>query len=470
MLWLALHLPQLPLEVFTRGMAVSRPAVAAEGGRVEVANGPAQAAGIRPGMRVAAAKAQLKSLQVFRRDKGREAECLAGLAGWAGRFTPHVTLEEDGLLLEIGGCLRLFGGAAKLLTRVEKGVRRLGYRALPAVAPTARAAMWLARAGKRRILTDPAELPAAIGELPLLLAEGAREHADCLLAMGVTTLGECLALPRAGVARRFGAALLEALDQALGRLPDPRPWFEPPAQFASRLELPAEVQDSGALLFAARRLLEELEGFLRGRGAGVQQFHVELVAGASPPTRLTVGLVSPACDARRLFSLLRERMAGLVLAQPVREIVFLAPHLLPYRARNLELFPEAQPEEENAAALIERLRARLGEGMVHGLQCVADHRPERAMKAGEPGAVEEADFSAPRPLWLLPRPRPLLLRGGVPHWGGPLTLCQGPERIEAGWWEEPVARDYFIAEAAGGARYWVYREATGAWFLHGIFA
>ena len=49
----------------------------------------------------------------------------------------------------------------------------------------------------------------------------------------------------------------------------------------------------------------------------------------------------------------------------------------------------------------------------------------------------------------------------------------GPERIESGWWDgDDVTRDYFVALNADGARFWVFRERSGAsgWFLHGIFA
>lgn len=475
MLWLALHLPRLSLEVFTRGLAAWGPALVAEAGgrgRVVMASRAAEKLGVRPGMTVEAARALARELAVFRRDPRREAAAVAGLAAWAGQFTPHVSLEDDGVLLEVAGSLRLFGGAEKLRERVEREVRALGYHARCAVAPTPRAASWLARAGACGVVPDSTRLAQALAPLPLLLAEAARPHADLLAALGLTTLGECLALPRAGIERRFGAALLEELDAALGRVPDPRVWFTPPPQFAARLELPAEVHAADALLFAARRLLNELEGFLRGRGAGVQQFRLDLLHGEAPPTRVTVGLVRARHDARHLLELLRERLERLTLAQPVREIVLEAAQLLPSRPRNLELFPTAQNEAEHTEALIERLRARLGEGRVYGLACVADHRPERAMQVGEPGATRGAGRSS-RPLWLLPRPRPLACRHGVPCLGAPLRLETGPERIETGWWDgQAVARDYFVAQAPGGARYWVYREAAEAerWFLQGIFA
>jgi len=476
MLWLSLRLPQLPLEIFTRGLERCSPAVAADGGRqraqVCVANRAAEKLGVQAGLSVAAAQALVSELQVFQREPQKEAAALASLATWAGQFTSTVSLETDGLLLEIGGSLKLFGGAEKLLEKVRKGVRSLGYRALFAAAPTPLGAALLARAGETVVIADRAQLAEHLSRLPIVLLDPEHAHADMLEAMGILTIGDYLALPRAGLKRRFGDALLDQLDRALGNVPDPRGHFEPPAQFSSRLELPAEVHDTTALLFAAKRLISELEGFLRSRGIGIQQFHLDLLHADRPTTRVGVGLVSPSRDSQRLLSLLRERMERVTLPQPAREVVLVAERTTPYRARNLDLFPDAIEAAENAAPFIERLRARLGDGMVHSLECVADHRPELAMKASEPGVAYQVGAPS-RPLWLLPQPRPLHCRGGVPHLGVPLILRQGPERIESGWWDgRPVARDYFVAEAVGGPRYWVYREAAEAekWFLHGIFS
>jgi len=80
-------------------------------------------------------------------------------------------------------------------------------------------------------------------------------------------------------------------------------------------------------------------------------------------------------------------------------------------------------------------------------------------------------------VWLLAEPQPLRETGGTPLLAGrPLWLVAGPERIEAGWWDEAfAARDYFIAQADDGALLWVYRfrhapEAhESGWYLHGRF-
>ena len=78
-----------------------------------------------------------------------------------------------------------------------------------------------------------------------------------------------------------------------------------------------------------------------------------------------------------------------------------------------------------------------------------------------------------RPLWMLPEPRPLAIDRGRPLCEGPLTLLEGPERLETGWWDDAgIARDYFVACNPRGMHLWVFRNrgAKGeAWFLHGMF-
>ena len=40
-----------------------------------------------------------------------------------------------------------------------------------------------------------------------------------------------------------------------------------------------------------------------------------------------------------------------------------------------------------------------------------------------------------------------------------LNCSAGPERIESGWWDgADVARDYYLARDAQGARQWVFRD------------
>jgi len=52
-------------------------------------------------------------------------------------------------------------------------------------------------------------------------------------------------------------------------------------------------------------------------------------------------------------------------------------------------------------------------------------------------------------------------------------IMQGPERIEAGWWDAaPLRRDYYIARHLNHACCWVFKDLLrpSDWYLHGWFA
>jgi protein ImuB len=83
----------------------------------------------------------------------------------------------------------------------------------------------------------------------------------------------------------------------------------------------------------------------------------------------------------------------------------------------------------------------------------------------------------PRPLELLTTPEPASIAKngdtGVLRWRGqrlPLVSVSGAERLECEWWTPaPLARDYVVAEATDGRRYWLFYEPNGRLFVHGIF-
>ena len=64
----------------------------------------------------------------------------------------------DLLLLEIAGSLRLFGGLPSLRQALSRDLRKLGFAAALAIAPTPLAATWLARASRRVCIRDTANL------------------------------------------------------------------------------------------------------------------------------------------------------------------------------------------------------------------------------------------------------------------------------------------------------------------------
>jgi protein ImuB len=513
MLWLALHLPLLSLEAFCATLpAQAQPVAVAliHQHRIAAVNAAAAACGVRPGMKRATALALVADLRLADSDTARDAAALQAVAHTALAFTPAVTLQDaQTVLLEVQASLRLFGGLAALRQRLAAALAPLCHCVQMAAAPTASGAALLAHwhpADRGDLVLgaharQPDALQPLLDAAPVWLLGPGREHWEALQGMGLHTLADLHALPRAGLARRFGAGLLDELDRALGRQADPRRWLEWPATFDSRLELFARAETSEQVLAGASVLLARLVAWARARQARVGSFtlrmgHERQRQAQVPATELHVELAEPALDAAHLQLLLRERLGRCQLAAPTLELQLRCRHLVASAAPNGELFPTRASEAVGLVRLLERLRARLGDEQVQRLEPVADHRPERTSRSvpvqgaastrtGAALVGASAAASAPtapalphhRPAWLLPEPLPLAERGALPLLEGrPLQLVSGPERIEAGWWDGvPAVRDYFIAQAEDGSLVWLYRGRLPAavdeagWFLQGRF-
>ena len=468
MFWLAIHFPSLPLEIFSRGSAEPEPIAVVEKqgnrSRVQACNEAASACGLRIGMPASAAQALAANLIVRMRDIEAELESLAGLAAWAGQFTPAVSLQPpDGLLMEIGSCLRLHRGLNNLKRKISSGLNEMGYTFTHACAPTPYVAWLMAVAGKEVAIRETAQLEKVLGDLPVRLLDQSQDILASLEMVGAHTLGDCLRLPRAGMARRFGQSLLDELDRALGRLPEPREFFVPPPSFERRLEFPSQVHEAEALLFASRRLLLELEGYLNLLQAGVQEFELVCCHEHAADTVLKVGFAEPADALEHMLLLLRETLARTRLLAPVHAIVLRASRLQAMELSNLDLFHDSAATGDGNL-LLERLRIRLGNEAVFSIAPASDHRPELAWRQCETTKETSSPSKLQRPLWLLPKPMPCRKDS--------LALKSGPERIESGWWDgKDVERDYYVAQGRNGSRLWVFRErSSGAWFVHGLFA
>jgi protein ImuB len=287
---------------------------------------------------------------------------------------------------------------------------------------------------------------------------------------------DMLELPVEGVSRRFGPQIALCLGRLMGTIADPREPHAPPPRFRARLELPAEADGVDALLFPLRRMLAEMEGTLRGRGAGVQRVAVWLEHGRKARTRMDLEFASPERESDFILAIAREKLGRLALPAPTLALDLRADALLPYVPRESTWLPGAREQAVDRQRLIERLSARLGRDRVFGIAVADDHRPDRSWAKADlrhPRVGGDPDHQAQRPSWLLNRPQRLVSRDGAPSYQGDLNLLAGPERIESGWWDGgEVRRDYYVAANARGETYWIFREHRGdqGWYLHGVFA
>jgi protein ImuB len=419
---------------------------------------------------------------------GTVPQTLQALARRAQRFSPRITLAPpDGLLLEVRSSLHLFGGLEGLRRAMAEECAQLTPAVSLAFAPTPLAALAGARTSDSFVVLTAAQLTGSLAPVPLTALRWPPELIARLACLGVRTIGQALRLPRAGFAQRFGAARLADLDRLMGRASDPRACYEPPARFRRRRELSYESTNLTLLEAALRPLLEALGRFLAARQCGVLALECRLWHRNAPPTGCVLRLGAPLADTQRLAQLLGERLRTLRLPEPVRACELRAGVPVSRVLHSAGLW---QPGEQGGLAagsdldLLERLRARLGAEALETLALVPDHRPEAAWRVVAPQAdaltrpARQAERTVPlfggavRPLWLLPAPRLLRQRGGLPRYRGALRLEGEPERIETGWWDgRDIARDYYSACDVHGRRLWLFREREPPhrWFLQGVY-
>jgi protein ImuB len=480
MSWACIALPHLALDGVLRQRTDAHAPLALMDGpphaRVLMdVNEAAARAGLRAGQPLTAARALLGQFEAVPFDAAAMEHSHRFLAAVAYRYSSEVALLPDAIVLEVGHSRALFGPWPKLARRLGDDLAQLGFRHRLAAAPTPHAARALAEHADGSAILDAKDLRASLSRLPVLHAGLQEEIAATLMQMGLRTLGQVLDAPRDGLRRRFGNALLQALDRLTGAAPDGLARYRPPDRFAQRIEFEPEVGNLAALLFPLRRLTGDLAAYLSGRDGGVQRFTIELEHRANDSTRVQVGLLEPLRDPEALFEFSRGRLEAQRLHAPVRLMRVLADELPPFVPAGRDLFDRRPVHALTMMQLRERLRARLGDDAIYRLHDTPDPRPERAqdnmisafLLKGKAGRDDEAVIheTPPRPTWLLDRPIPL--RGSAPE------LIAGPERLETGWWDgEPVRRDYYVAKTAEGQRAWIFcaTGSQGPWMLHGWFA
>lgn len=447
--------------------------------------------GVRPGMALADAQGVLRGARVESHRPDRDAAALQALALWATQFSPRVSADPpDGLLIDVTGCERAFGGEGLLRTKVIQEFGDLALRSRVAIAPTFAGAWAMARYADSGIVAG-SELRAALAPLPLEALRVEPDVRNALAEVGVERIEHLMALPRSMLPARFGEELPLRLSQAMGEAIEtitPVRWTEP-VRVSRAFDGPTTQYEG--IDITIRELLAELCGQLQSRESGARVLEVILTRADLPAERLVLALSRPNREARHLYSLLRPKLDRVDLGFGVLDIEITAARLGRLRHRQREQWEESDTptdelQEQALGELLDTLTNRLGMERVRRAAVVESHLPERA------GITTPASLESPSPaaLTAAPQDRPTILFG-TPLAASVTTLapdgpllsvrfrqedlhvahCCGPERLSPEWWrrDEPT-RDYFKVQDQHGRWWWIARRIeAGDWFVHGVW-
>ena len=475
-------------------------------------NDAAAAIGLEIGMPVANARAICPDIEMFDADVAADAQALERIADWCDRFTPLVALDPPyGLFLDISGCTHLFGGEDRMLALVCGSLAGQGFVANAAIAGTPACARALTRAARGRIVPEGQET-AAVEHLPVFALGAEDTITRGLRRAGLKTIGDVASREPREIAARFGKSFTDLLREVLGQSDAPISPRRLPPDFMVERHFAEPVATEDTIAATVSGLAQKLVVAMERQGKGARRLEASFFRVDGVVRTIAADAGQPVTRAALIDRLFRERFDA--LADPLDPgfgfdlIRLSASRVDAVVQEQRDLDARAQDNDE-MAALIDRLAARLGGRRVMGYLPQDTHIPERAALAMPaqvhwPKALsahwpQRCENEPPlRPLRMFERPEEIkVTAASVPDGPPPrftwrrathaVVRAEGPERIAMEWWKSETSiltRDYFRVEDTEGLRFWIYRDGLYGselvddkgeriepkWYVHGVFA
>ncbi len=522
---LSLWLPRLPIDRIKRVLSASN------GGPGEGNNEPsivvakennalaiyaldeaAARLGLHIGLPLANARAICPELKVFDADIAADARTLDDIADWCDRFTPLVALDPPhGLFLDITGCAHLFGGEAALLQALIRALAGQGFAVSAAIAGTSVCARTLTRQASSTIVADGAEAE-AVSRLPVSALGASEAITTGLRRAGLKTLGDVALRAPHEITARFGARFSTLLAHALGQGDAPINPRKPLPDYIVEKRFAEPIATDTMIAMTLSRLAETLVASMDKQGKGARRLEASFFRTDGAVRSIAVETGRPVTRSAIVDRLFRERLDA--LADPLDpgfgfDMVRLSASRTEIVVQEQRDLDASVHDNDELAALIDRIAARIGGKRVVVHLPQDTHIPERAVLAVSAqhhlsAATQAAwplrseDEPPLRPLRLFERPEPIkvpfaTVPDGPPHqftWRRALhavVRVEGPERIAMEWWKQDgktLTRDYFRVEDAEGLRFWIFRDGLydgelvdddgkpvpAGWYVHGLFA
>lgn len=458
------------------------------------ADDSARKLGLRIGMPASKAQALVAGLAMYDADPVGDLAALDKMALWMLRqYSPVVAVDgTDGIVIDTEGADHLQGGEELMVSGMVNRLRGVGVVARAAVADSWGAAHAIARCTSSEWTVVPvSETAESVLGLPIVCLRLAPETVNSLRVLGIETVGQLSAMPRAPLTLRFGPEVGRRLDQLFGRAAEPIDPIRCPEIVQVSRPFAEPIGAAETIAKYVGRLVGQLCSELETRGLGVRRCDLIVHRVDNTIQAIRAGLAKPVRDDKRLIRLLTDRIEQIDPGFGIEKLSLVA------------TWAECLVERQQSSSLIEEtvvdvtpLVDILGNRghRIYRMTPVASDVPERSFQRVGPMSEEMGvDWPSnwPRPSRLLARPEEIEVLAVLPDspprtmtWRGKrrrIVRGDGPERVFGEWWlrdaEFHAVRDYYVVEDDSGERFWVYRAGDGVdtttgshrWFIHGIF-
>jgi protein ImuB len=268
---LAVWCPDWP--VIAAGGSAEQPGAVLHAGRVFACSQAARLEGVRRGQRRRDAQARCPELTVYPHDPSRDARLFEPVAESVETLVPGIEILRPGLIVVAArGAARYYKGELPLLARIAGTVAdETGRDVQLGMAD----GIFAATQAAYRAQVVPAGESAKFLAPQLIRALERRELADLLVRLGIRTLGDFAALPRADVQARFGPDAAYAHDLASGFEARPPSARNAPPDLAVEMNLDPPVDRVDTATFVAKTLAEQLHDRLAARGLACIRISIE---------------------------------------------------------------------------------------------------------------------------------------------------------------------------------------------------
>ena len=503
MLWLAVRLPHLYIEALGHSYATQQSILVDHKQHVWDYSQPLEQQKIQRGMPTSTAQLRVDA-QLLTLNNDVNTHVQKQLMEQFYQLTPYVQIYEvmapcgvldTGFLLELSRCLKLFKGVNNLIKCAAKVLHDRDLSFCFGLAHTQQAAWLLSYTTVDYLTIDVENLTQKnfvdmIEQLPVDVMYAFPKQVEILKGMGFNFFADIAKQVKKdsfiSFRQRFDGEFCDALEEMLvlndsenkqvGLFNKPVNTFIPASIFCEELQFDFPVSNAELLRQPMQQLLQKLGDFLALHQLQTQTIEWRLLDIYHSCHSIVVQFDRLHSHWLLPFelSVIQLENQSLPFEVDTLQLVCSICTEVDYQQRSL-MVRENQPNDEEYVLSTARIIARLGKQNLFKLDMVDSHIPEYAVKSVECNqhvAQQENLLShGQRPSWLFKSPQKIRQKKSLLFWQGDLTLIQGPERIEGHWWDEPIKRDYYVAERSDATRLWVFHDVfDNQWFVHGVFA